>query len=222
VPLGRSRPFRPGRGSWLPWIVLALVPLFFLAGFGIVSALAGGDDPETQRVTAAPSTRATATGTAEDAEEAPPPATTDIDASAPVDTEAPTTTTTTTTTTTPPAETGEDGPPANPGAIEIDYGRWQGMFEVADARIVPSLQTSTAGGEFTYLGGVRCPIRNVVVEGRFYDRERVSVGLALWESTWVTGESGLEERRPVPFGAYGSVLHRATSGELQVVRVVCA
>lgn len=166
-------------------------------------------------MTAAPSTRTTATGTAEDAEEAPPRATTDIDASAPVDTEAPTTTT-------PPAETGEDGPPADPGAIEIDYGRWQGMLEIADARIVPSLQTSTVGGEFTYLGGVRCPIRNVVVEGRFYDRERVPVGLARWESTRVTGEAGLEEGRRVPFGAHGSVVHRATSAELEVVRVVCA
>lgn len=122
--------------------------------------------------------------------------------------------------TTAPAETGEQGPPADPGAIEIDYGRWQGMFELTDATLVPSLQASTVGGQFTYRGGAGCPVRTVVVDGRFYDREDIPVGLARWESSWVTGEAGLERGKPVPFGAYGSVLHLATSAELEVVRVV--
>jgi hypothetical protein len=123
--------------------------------------------------------------------------------------------------TTAPAQAGENGPSLNSEAIEIDYGRWRGVFEVTGATLVPSLQTSTVGGQFTYLGGANCPVRNVVIEGRFYDEEQVPVGLASWESAWVTGEGGLERGRPVPFGAYGSVLHRAASAEVRIVRVVC-
>jgi hypothetical protein len=124
-------------------------------------------------------------------------------------------------TTTAPAQTGGNGPAADSEAIEIDYGRWRGVFEVTGATLAPSLQSSTVDGQLTYLGGANCPVRNVVVEGRFYDRERIPVGLASWESAWVTGEAGLERGRAVPFGAYGSVLHRVASAEVRIVRVVC-
>jgi hypothetical protein len=186
-----------------------------VVGFGLVSALADDGEPEAQVApaasTAAAATSSTAAGTVSTA---PSPT---------VKTAATTTAATgADPTTTAPVPTGEDGPPANSEAIEIDYGRWRGVFEVTGARLVPSLQTSTVGGQFAYLGGADCPVRNVVVEGRFYDREQIPVGLAHWESTWVTGEAGLERGRPVPFGAYGSVLHRATSAELRIVKVACA
>jgi hypothetical protein len=126
-----------------------------------------------------------------------------------------------TTATVTPTETETGRRPARPGASRIDYGRWQGMFRLPNASLVPSLQAATVGGQLTYLGGAGCPVRNVVVEGRFYDREDVPVGLANWESSWVTGDEGLAEDQAVPFGAYGSVLHLATSAELEVVQVVC-
>ena len=188
------------------------MPVCFLAGFGIVSALAGADDePEPQAATLAPATPQAAPSTVEDA--GVPTSTAAV--TAPTETQTQTATMPTTKTETAP-------PPARPGAIQIDYGRWEGMFRLTDASLVPSLQASTVGGEFNYLGGAGCPIRNVVVEGRFYDRDRIPVGLAGWESSWVTGDAGLEQGKPVPFGAYGSVLHLATSAELEVVRVVCA
>jgi hypothetical protein len=183
----------------------------FLAGFGIVSALAGGDEPQPQAATAVPST---APGSPSTAEDAPPPSTTAA-TTAPAETQTPTTTV-------PPDETDTARPPSEPGAVEIDYGRWEGMFELTDVSLVPSLQASTVGGQFTYLGGVGCPVRNVVVEGRFYDRDQIPVGVASWESSRVTAGAGLKQGKPVPFGAYGSVLHLATSAELEVVKVVCA
>ena len=146
-------------------------------------------------------------------EVASPPTTTTA-ATAPTDTQPPAQTTM-------PAATETGRPAARSGAIKIEYGRWKGMFELTDASLVPSLQASTVGGAFTYLGGAGCPVRNVVVEGRFYDREHVPVGLANWESSWVTGVNYLAEDRPVQFGAYGNVIHLATSAELQLVRVVC-
>ena len=192
--------------------MLALVPVCFLAGFGIVSAFAGGDDePEPQAATVAPAAAQPASSTAEDT--GLPTSTAAV--TAPTETQAPTATMSTT-------ETEAARPPARPGAVQIDYGRWEGMFKLTDASLVPSLQASTVGGQFTYLGGAGCPIRNVVVEGRFYDRDRIPVGLAGWESSRVTGNAGLEQGKPVPFGAYGSVLHLATSAELEVVRLVCA
>lgn len=192
------------------------MPVCFLAGFGIVSALAGDDEPEPQAATAAPSTAPATAGTvpfppSATATTAPTPTT------APMETQAPPATTTM-----PPGATDTERPPARPGAIEIDYGRWEGMFRLTDTSLVPSLQTATVGGQLTYLGGAGCPVIDVVVEGRFYDREEVPVGLANWESSWVTGANGLAEDRPVPFGAYGSVIHLATSAELEVVKVICA
>jgi hypothetical protein len=192
--------------------VLALAPVCFLVGFGVVWALAGGDDPESQAATAAQSTAS--------------PASTAADAPVEPTTTAPVTTAPATapppTATMPPGQTETGRRPAPPGAIRVDYGRWEGMFRLTDTSLVPSLQAATVGGQFTYLGGAGCPVRNVVVEGRFYDREDVPVGLANWESSWVTGEDGLAEDRPVPFGAYGSVLHLATAAELEVVQVVCS
>lgn len=191
------------------------MPVFFAAGFGIVTALEGGDGAaETRAASAARTTVAAAASTTADTVAPPAPPTTAADQATTVDTQA--------LVTTAPAETDEQRPPADPGAIEIDYGRWQGMFRLTDAKLVPTLQASTVGGQFTYLGGAGCAVRNVVVDGRFYDREDVPVGLARWESRWVTGEAGLARRKPVPFGAYGSVLHLATSAELELVRVVCS
>jgi hypothetical protein len=195
----------------LPWFVLGLVPLVFLAGFGIVHALAGGgeDAPEARVATQPPTTVAAVPGTEPEAGSEPALPTTAPATTAPPPTVAPPTTTA-------PAESPREG------RIEIDYGRWQGMFVVTGATLVPSLQGSTVGGQFTYRGGATCPIGNVVVEGRFYDREEVPIGVAHWESSWVTGDGGLEEGRPVSFGAYGNVFRLATAAELEVVRVVCA
>jgi hypothetical protein len=215
VPLGRPGQPRRSRSSWLPWIALALVPVFFVAGFGLVSALADDGEPEAQVAPAASTAVAAASSTTAGTGSTAPSPTVETAGTTTAETGAESTTTA-------PAQTGQEGPRANSEAIEIDYGRWAGVFEVTGATLVPSLQTSTVGGQFTYLGGANCPVRNVVVEGRFYDEEQVPVGLANWESAWVTGEGGLERGRPVPFGAHGSVLHLATSAELRIVRVVCA
>jgi hypothetical protein len=182
-----------------------------VAGFGLVSALAGGDEPEAE---VAPTTAAVAPGTAAGTESTAPSPTAETAETATAERRAAAATTA-------PAQTGENGPSPNAEAIEIDYGRWRGVFEVTGATLAPSLQSSTVDGQLTYLGGANCPVRNVVVEGRFYDRERIPVGLASWESAWVTGEAGLERGRAVPFGAYGSVLHRVASAEVRIVRVVC-
>ena len=93
------------------------------------------------------------------------------------------------------------------------------MFKLTDASLVPSLQASTSAGSSPTSAARAARVRDVVVEGRFYDRDQIPVGLAGWESSRVTGDAGLEEAEPIPFGAYGSVVHLATSAELEVGRL---
>ena len=106
------------------WTVVALVPAFFLAGFGIVSALAGGSDDsepagaQRQTTDGAAGEGITMIGSTTDA------ATT----SAQTTSSAPTTTSPTTTSNN--GDNGSGRPPAPPrGTIAIDYGRWEGMFD---------------------------------------------------------------------------------------------
>jgi hypothetical protein len=85
---------------------------------------------------------------------------------------------------------GVDAAPAPPpGTIEVDYGRWEGMFEVSAAEIVPDFGIATVTGELRYLGGADCPQVGVLeLRGRFYGESGRSVGKGLWESVWATGE----------------------------------
>jgi len=173
--------------SWLRsrWTVVALVPAFFLAGFGIVTALAGGsDDP-------APSGAPGPTGAAVDDtpietvfQETAPQVTGEGNGNGA--TAGPTTTPAgsggggTTTSGTGNGGGGGSGgaPPAPPpGTIDVDYGRWDGVFELANPTIVPDFGVATVSGEFYYRGGVDCPVGLVRVRTWFYnERGRWSAG----------------------------------------------
>ena len=142
------------------------------------------------------------------------PPTTTAAATAPADTQPPAQTTM-------PAATETGRPAARSGAIKIEYGRWKGMFELTDASLVPSLQASTVGGRSPIWAARAAPFGTSSSRVASTIAEHVPVGLANWESSWVTGVNYLAEDRPVQFGAYGNVIHLATSAELQLVRVVC-
>jgi hypothetical protein len=212
------------------WTIVALVPAFFLAGFGIVAALAGGsDDPapaaaqEEQTTAAGGGAAGTTSGPTETA-----PTTT-----------APTQSTTAAPTTTAPATTtgsngngdgngngngGGNRPPAPPpGTIQVDYGRWNGVFEIADPSIVPDFGMAYVTGELRYFGGVDCgQVRRVVVRGWFYNAKGHFVGPALWESAYATGEGGeVTGREGLPFEAYGNVSELPESAALRFVKVEC-
>ena len=146
--------------DWLRsrWTVVALVPAFFLAGFGIVSALAGGsDDPDpgaaqgsTAGEAAGPATVTVIPGTG-------PRATSSVPGSGGTATD----------------DGGNgggngDAPPAPPpGVIDVDYGRWNGIFELASPQIVPDVGVASVIGELSYLGGVDCPVGLVRVRTWF-------------------------------------------------------
>ncbi len=204
------------------WTVVALVPAFFLAGFGIVSALAGGSDDsppaEAQRQTTdgAAGEGITMIGSTTDA------ATT----SAPT-TSAPTTTTSPTAT----SNNGDNNgggnggrrPPAPPpGTIAIDYGQWEGMFEIASPEIVPEFGMASVNGELRYFGGVDCTIHRVVVRGWFYSARGQFIGPVLWESALATGDGGeVTGREGLPFEAYGNVSELPESAALKFTKVEC-
>jgi len=204
------------------WTVVALVPAFFLAGFGIVAALAGGsDDPAPAAAQEQNNDAArggdTATGSTESG-----PATT---AAAPTTTSAPPATTAPTTTSSNGGGNGAGNrPPAPPrGTIQVDYGKWNGVFEIADPAIVPDFGMAYVTGELRYFGGVECgQVRRVVVRGWFYNASGQFVGPALWESAYATGEGGeVTGREGLPFEAYGNVSELPESAVLRFVKVEC-
>jgi hypothetical protein len=204
------------------WTVVALVPAFFLAGFGIVSALAGGshDDP----APAAVQEQTTAGG------EGVTIADTTTDGSATA-----TDPTTSAVTSTGPTTTGSNGdndnnggngggrPPAPPrGTIAIDYGPWEGMFEIASPEIVPDFAMASVNGELRYFGGIDCQIHRMVVRGWFYSASGQFIGTALWESAYATGDGGeVTGREGLPFEAYGNVSELPESAALRFAKVEC-
>jgi hypothetical protein len=203
------------------WTVVALVPAFFLAGFGIVSALAGGsDDPspaaaQEQAAGGGGGVNGTTSGSTE-------PVTTTT-GPAPSTSSVPTATTTTG----PNVEGNGNGagrrPPAPPrGTIEIDYGEWEGMFEIDAPSIVPDFGMASVTGELRYFGGVECQIHRIVVRGWFYSHNGQFVGTALWESAYATGQGGeVTGREGLPFEAYGNVSEAPESAALRFVKVEC-
>lgn len=206
------------------WTVVALVPAFFLAGFGIVSALAGGSDDDP--APAAVQEQTTAGGEGEGVSIAG--TTTDGSATA-------TAPTTSAVTSTGPTTTGSNGdnnnnggngggrPPAPPrGTIAIDYGPWEGMFEIASPEIVPDFAMASVNGELRYFGGIDCQIHRMVVRGWFYSASGQFIGTALWESAYATGDGGeVTGREGLPFEAYGNVSELPESAALRFAKVEC-
>ena len=207
------------------WTVVALVPAFFLAGFGIVAALAGGsDDPSPAAVEQTTDLGGGAGGATSGPTESVPTTT------------APAPSATVSTTTTAPTTTSANGdgngngngagnrPPAPPrGTIEIDYGQWEGMFEIDAPAIVPDFGMASVTGELRYFGGVDCQIHRIVVRGWFYSHNGQFIGPALWESAYATGPGGevTGGREGLPFEAYGNVSELPESAALRFVKVEC-
>lgn len=199
------------------WTVVALVPAFFLAGFGIVSALAGGsDDPSPAAVQQTTDLGGGAGDTTSGSTESVPTTAPAPSTSAPMTTS---------------ADGGGSGngngagnrPPAPPrGTIQIDYGQWDGVFEIADPAIVPDFGIAYVTGELRYFGGVDCQVHRIVVRGWFYSANGQFVGPALWESAYATGEGGeVTGREGLPFEAYGTVSELPESAALRFVKVEC-
>lgn len=210
------------------WTVVALVPAFFLAGFGLVTALAGGSDdaapdaagaePDGSDGSAAPASTVVApTTTAQNA--------TDAGAATTGGTDAATTSTTDGSAsgrTTP--DGGGNAAPAPPaGTIAVDYGRWEGLFEITQTEIVPEFGVATVTGQFSYLGGGDCSQLGVVeLRGQFYSSSGQPIGKGLWESIWATGEGAeVPQREPLYLEFYGEVSEAAESARIRFTRVDC-
>jgi hypothetical protein len=195
------------------WTVVALAPAFFLAGFGIVSTLVDSPDSE-------PSV--------------PPGSTIDVGGGA-NGTEggrtAPSTSANGATAQTVPtvdlglAEGGGDGEALQasaPGAIEIDYCAWAGIFELENPQIVLDLGIASVVGELKYLGGVECQIGRVRVRAWFFDASGLVVGRTIWESVQLTGAGGeVTGREPLPFEAVGQISDAPDSASVRFSAVEC-
>ena len=202
--------------DWLRsrWTVIALAPAFFLAGFGIVSALDGGsDDPD---LAAAGSTGAADAG---------PPIRPVLEETGPTDTSSGLGVTTSSSGGGEASGAGGAGgaPPAPPpGAIDVDYGRWDGAFELMSPQIVQDFPVASVIGELRYLGGVDCSIGLVKVRTWFYNGGGLVVGETVWESVQSTGPGAeVTGREPLPFEAYGQVAEGPSSAALRFTAVGC-
>lgn len=208
--------------GWLRsrWTVVALVPAFFLAGFGIVAALAGGPDEPGA---------AAAQGSSAD-EAAGPAIVTVIEGTDSAETSAGSGAATSTgdgggagASGTPTGDGTGNAPPAPPpGVIEVDYGSWDGVFELASPEIVPDFAASSVIGELSYLGGVDCAVGLVRVRAWFYSEGGTMIAGTVWESVQSTGDGGeVTGREPVPFEAYGQVSEAPASAALRFTAVDC-
>lgn len=205
------------------WTIVALVPAFFLAGFGIVSALAGGSDdpaPEAEQLGS----------TGEGGSEAVT-VMGQTDAAATTPGQAATTDPTVTnggggggtTTTTGNGGGGGGGPAAPPpGEIAVDYGQWEGIFELANPQIQPDFGQASVLGEFQYVGGVDCPVGLVRVKVWLYSESGIRVGTTVWESVQSTGDGGeVTGREPLPFEAVVRIDEGPASAALRFTAVEC-
>jgi hypothetical protein len=212
--------------AWLRsrWTVVALVPAFFLAGFGIVSALA--DDPNGAEPSAAPGSSPGGTAGSQvtviqgGTEPAEPSGETDPAATSPGGGGGGAGTAT--------GGGGGSGgggsaPPAPPpGVIAVDYGSWDGNFELENTQIVPEFGFASVVGELTYVGGLECPVGLVRVRTWFYSPNGVVIGRTVWESVQATGEGAeVTGREPLPFEAYGPITEEPQSAALRFVGVGC-
>ena len=210
--------------GWLRsrWTAVALVPAFFLAGFGIVSALAGGSgDSEQSSAQASAGDEAAGpaivtvleeTGSGQTSSDPGATATGDESGSGEGGT------------TRGGAGGGRSGaPPAPPpGVVDVDYGPWDGVFDLEATQIVGESGVASVTGELGYLGGVDCAVGLVRVRTWFYDESGEVVGETPWESMQSTGEGGeVTGREPLPFEAYGQVTGPATSAALRFTAVDC-
>lgn len=202
------------------WTVVALVPACFLASFGLVTALAGGDEEAVPAAGAGTGGdgSAAATGVASTSAAGAGATTTGLGA-----------TTTGATgdgggTTTPDGSgDGRAGPAPPPGEIAVDYGRWEGVFEITDTEIVPEFGMATVTGQFRYLGGTECSqVGAVELRGRFYSPSGQAIGTGRWESIRVTGEGAeVPQREPLFLEFTGTVTEEATSARIRFTRVDC-
>jgi hypothetical protein len=123
---------------------------------------------------------------------------------------------------------GEDddngGSPPAPaaGVVDVDYGRWEGIFELQNPEIVPDFGITSVVGELRYLGGVDCPVGLVRVRAWFYNEGDDLIGKTVWESVQSTGEGAeVTGREPLPFEAYGQASEAPASAELRFTAVEC-
>jgi len=215
------------------WTVVALVPAFFLASFGLVTALAGGSDDATPAAAEGDASRGSdpprdtvVSPTATDGAATETPTTTDVGGAG-----------------TQPTTTGDDdgndggsgggGTPTTdrngggatappPGTIAVDYGRWKDMFEISETEIVPDFGFATVTGEFRYLGGADCQLGFVELRGRFYSPSGQLIGKGLWESIWATGNGAeVPQREPLYMEFYGAVSESPESARIRFTRVDC-
>lgn len=210
------------------WTVVALVPAFFLAGFGLVTALAGGSEDAAPTSAAVEADGSGGNGAPAATTVVGPTTTPESGADAGAATAG--AATTSTTGDEGGGETAADGdgngnaaPAPPPGTIAVDYGRWEGLFEISETEIVPEFGLATVTGQFRYLGGGPCSQVGVVeLRGQFYSPTGRPIGKGLWESIWVTGDGAeVPQREPLYLEFYGQVSEAAESARIRFTRVDC-
>jgi hypothetical protein len=214
-----------------PWTIVALVPVCFLVGFTVVTALAsdgGGGTPEqaAQPVVTGGGEAAPEPGAEPEPVETLAPDPTEGDAgeepaepepSSPVAGGPPPLYVP------PPAPDDSGAPPPGPppGEIEVDYGKWAKQFRIRNPKLVKKYGSATVTGGFRYLGGGECHPLNVEMRGLYYDEERDPVGQGFWETEWALGAGRLPVKEWLEMEVWGMVRREAFSAEIRIYKVTC-
>lgn len=204
-----------------PWTIVALVPVFFLAGFAVVTAMVdrgGGGRPE-------PAAQPLGT----EAEDRPAAVVTGSDAAgdAPAAPAEPGPTSDDPRRARGGGRDGSAGPAARPRS-SAGAGRQRrtasGPTEGRHRDRLRGLGWSVPDEEDEARRELRLGDRraaNVEIRGLFYDEERDPVGQGFWETDWAVGVSGLPVNEWLEMEVYGMVRHRATFAAIRVYKVTC-
>ena len=114
-----------------------------------------------------------------------------------------------------------DPPAPPPGVIEVEYGRWDGMFEIDSPEILPDFAQATVYGSLQYNGGIDCPVGLVRVKAWLFGDGGLHVGTTVWEASQSTGGAEVTGREPLPFEAIAMIQQAAESAVLRFTAVEC-
>jgi hypothetical protein len=105
--------------------------------------------------------------------------------------------------------------------IEVDYGSWDGMFELESPEIIPDFAQATVSGGLRYYGGMDCVVGLVRVKVWLFGGGR-HVGTTVWESTQSTGDGAeVSGREPIVFEAISTIDQEAVSAVVRFIAVEC-
>jgi hypothetical protein len=83
-------------------------------------------------------------------------------------------------------------PTSRPGrGIKINYGEWDGLFDIRKSKLTTVYGSPGVVAQFVYLGGGDCKLGYVEVDGTFFDKKGNIIGTGIWNDEHFPENAGL-------------------------------